>query len=315
MRMLGNAGRATTLAAGLSLLPLAAWGQAQPTPTPAAQAATPSDATVNDARRAYNEGSEHFNAGRYTEALTSFERAYTLRANPVVLKPIIECHERLGQVPEAIASIERYLREAPTAPDHAAMETRLRSLQQRPARVHVTSEPGSASLVLDGRRLEQRTPTDLEVAPGHHHVVLELDGYTTTGLDFDVGPGVSHSVGVSLASSAPSGNTVAPPPVAQPSRGPSPAVWVAVGVAGAAAITGTVFGVIALSDANSYDRQPTRDLYDSGRRNAVVADVAFATSIVSAGVAVVAYFATRHRGEQRPTAGLRLAPTGLRVDF
>lgn len=313
MRMLGNAGRATMLCAGLSLVPLAAW--AQPQPPPATPAATPSEATVNDARRAYNEGTEHFNAGRYTEALTAFERAYTLRANPVVLKPIIECHERLGQVPEAIASIERYLRDAPSAPDHAAMETRLHALQQRPARVHVTSEPGTATLVLDGRRIEQRTPTDLEVAPGHHHVVLELEGYTTTGLDFDVGPGVSHSVGVSLASNSSTTTTPITPPPAQPSRGTSPAVWVAVGVAGAAALTGTVFGVLALSDANSYDRQPTRDLYDTGRRNAVIADVAFATAIVSAGVAVVAYFATRSRGEARTTAGLHLAPNGLRVDF
>ena len=55
-----------------------------------------------EARRAYDEGSTHYVAGRYEDALIAFERAYSLRPNPVVLMPILECHDHLGHVPEAI---------------------------------------------------------------------------------------------------------------------------------------------------------------------------------------------------------------------
>ncbi len=96
----------------------------------------------------------------------SFERAFAMRSNPVVLKPIAECHERLGHVPEAIAALERYLRELPTASDHAQLEARLASLRQRPARVTVTSVPEGAQITVDGEARPQRTPSDVDIAPG-----------------------------------------------------------------------------------------------------------------------------------------------------
>ena len=71
---------------------LAATVAAQPQvpPLPATQPVGPgqavlSDSAVQEARRAYDEGSAHYVAGRYQEALIAFERAYTLRPNPVVL--------------------------------------------------------------------------------------------------------------------------------------------------------------------------------------------------------------------------------------
>lgn len=317
------------------LLPglLAVIGAASPAGAQTQPAATPAAATpeaLADARRAYAEGTEHFNAGRFAEALAAFERAFAMRANPVVLKPIAECHERLGHVPEAIAALERYLRELPTASDHALLEARLASLRQRPARVTVTSVPEGAQITVDGEARPQRTPADIDIAPGRHRVGATLPGYRATERELDTSAGVALSVGVALerdgAASVnappertPPGAITPPPPVA--GRRVSSAVWVATAVAGAAAVAGTVFGIMALSDANDYELTPTQELLDRGQRNALLSDVGFAASILSAGVAVVVYFADRGRTESTATASttstarLQLTGTGLRVTF
>lgn len=304
--------------------------QAQPQPTPPATAttttttaATPTVAAtpeaLADARRAYAEGTEHFNAGRFAEALASFERAFAMRSNPVVLKPIAECHERLGHVPEAIAALERYLRELPTAGDHAQLEARLAALRQRPARVSVMSSPEGAQIVIDGEPRPQRTPSDVEVPPGHHRISATLPGYRATEREFDTSPGAAVSMDVTLerVTAGAVAGPVVPPPVTV--RRVGSAVWVATAVAGAAAVAGTVFGIMALSDANDYEQTPTQELLDRGQRNALLADVGFAASLLSAGVAVVVYFADRGRTESAAattsSARLQLTGTGVRVTF
>jgi tetratricopeptide (TPR) repeat protein len=315
------------LPAVVATIGVASPAQAQPAP---ATSSTPASAeSIADARRAYAEGTEHFNAGRFAEALAAFERAFAMRSNPVVLKPIAECHERLGHVPEAIAALERYLRELPTAPDHAQLEARLATLRQRPARVSVTSSPDGAQIVVDGEARPQRTPSDIEVTPGHHRISATLRGYRATERELETSAGVPVALSVTLeregVAATPregvgGGGVIAPPPVA-PGRRVSSAVWVATAVAGAAAVAGTVFGIMALSDANDYEQTPTQELLDRGQRNALLADVGFAASLLSAGVAVVVYFADRGRTESATTpaaassARLQLTGTGVRVTF
>jgi tetratricopeptide (TPR) repeat protein len=312
------------LPAVVATIGVASPAQAQPTPASAE--------AIADARRAYAEGTEHFNAGRFAEALASFERAFAMRSNPVVLKPIAECHERLGHVPEAIAALERYLRELPTAPDHAQLEARLATLRQRPARVSVTSSPDGAQIVVDGEARPQRTPSAIEVPPGHHRISATLPGYRATERELETSAGVPVALGLTLEREGAGGvavtprettgpgGVIAPPPVTA-GRRVSSAVWVATAVAGAAAVAGTVFGVMALSDANDYEQHPTQDLLDRGQRNALLADVGFAASLLSAGVAVVVYFADRGRTESAATpaatssARLQLTGTGVRVTF
>lgn len=301
-----------------------AQAQQQPTApvaTPAATAAPATAEVLAEARRAYGEGTEHFNAGRFAEALASFERAFALRANPVVLKPIAECHERLGHVPEAIAALERYLRELPTAADHAQLEARLATLRQRPARVSVSSTPDGAQIVVDGESRPQRTPADVDVPPGRHRISANLSGYRATEREVETSPGVPLSVGVTLEREGASSVTPLPPPPPVTGRRVSSAVWVATAVAGAAAVAGTVFGIMALSDANDYETAPTQELLDQGQRNALLSDVSFAASVLSAGVAVVVYFADRGRTESAAapaatsSARMQFTGTGVRVTF
>lgn len=339
------------------LLSSAAYAQPQQPTAPTG------DAALVEARRLYDEGRGHFDAGRFTEALASFERAYLMRSNPVVLVPIIECQERLNRVVDAIASIERYLRERPTAPDRASMEQRLQSLRARPTRVNVTSDPPGARVVLDGRELPHTTPAEVQLPPGRHRIAVSRDGQTGPEREIDALPGGALDLALSTAAvttapvttppvttapvttppvttppvttppvvAAPETPAVTTPPVTTPPvttppvttrRGPSPAVWVAASAAGVGLVMGTVFGLMALSDASSYDQTPTQDLYDRGRMNALVSDIGFGVAVLSAAVGVIVYFADRDSSrERRPAAAAApptrwtMSPGGLVVNF
>lgn len=318
------------LALCLGLAPSVTAAQPRRPPTRPTQAA--GDQSLQAARQAYTEGTEHFNMGRYAEALESFQRAYTLRTNPVVQRPIAECHERLDHVPEAIAAFEAYLAGVPNATDRAAVEARLTALRQHPGRVAVTSTPPGALIVVDGNATTDRTPAEVSVPPGTHRISLQAENFDATEQPVEVSPGARAEVTVPLVARAPQPTTtptqIAEPeptptptpitvePIDRPRRGVSPAVWVAAGVAGAGLIAGTVFGVMALSDANDYEQTPTRDTYDRGRTNALISDIGFGTAILGATVAVVVYFAGRGRSE-RPAAtqAVGIGPGSLTVRF
>ncbi len=327
--------RRVTLSAALVIaLSAPAMVAAQPQVPPAIPATQPvgpgqavlSDSVVQEARRSYDEGSAHYVAGRYDDALVAFERAYSLRPNPVVLLPILECHDRLGHVPEAIRTLDTYLHAMPEIRNRALLETRLENLRRRPAHVHVITTPPGARLTINGQLHRDATPTDVDLPPGHHVLVTSLSGYTSVTREFDTAAGTPRDEVVALLPEAAPAET--PTPVAvplrpRPTRGPSAVVWIAAGLAGASLIAGTTFGVIALSENNDYDQNPTRETRERGLRYAAISDVSFGLAAASAIFGTVMYFVERGRPavEPRPgqsagpAASVRFSPTGLLVNF
>ena len=315
------------------------WAQPAPTPAPTAQTqpASPGDAppqnpnaggtgevSLTDARRAYDEGSTHYVAGRYQEALIAFERAYTLRPNPVVLLPILECHDHLGHVPEAIRTLESYLAAVPGGRNRPLLESRLANLRQRPARVHVITAPPGARIEVDGAEVAQRSPTYVELPAGRHTVTANAPGHLATSHEFEAQPGTPRDEVLTLevdpaAQSNPVGPVTGPRTPA--TRSTSPVVWVAAGLAGVGLIAGTTFGVLALSDNNLYDADPTQETRDRGLRYALLSDVSFGVAAASGALALIVYFVERGRAPTEPrataapSAGLRLLPGGVRVEF
>ena len=97
----------------------------------AAYAQEPSPEAIEQARRHYGEGVRQFEAERYPEALTSFQSAYALVERAGFLYNIHLCFERMGQLPEAIETLERYLAASPEDEERAALEQRLVDLERR----------------------------------------------------------------------------------------------------------------------------------------------------------------------------------------
>jgi tetratricopeptide (TPR) repeat protein len=83
------------------------------------------------ARAHFLSGQSYFDEGRFADALSEYREAYHISQRPAFHYNIGVCEERLGRLDAAIASFERYLREAPAAPDRAPVEAHLRELRNQ----------------------------------------------------------------------------------------------------------------------------------------------------------------------------------------
>lgn len=83
------------------------------------------------ARAAFEEGSEHYEHGRYREAMDAFERAYAAMHSPEFLYNIYTAAQRAGELPRAEEALSGYLESLVVPPDErAALEARLVLLRQ-----------------------------------------------------------------------------------------------------------------------------------------------------------------------------------------
>jgi tetratricopeptide (TPR) repeat protein len=84
-------------------------------------------------------GIDHYNAGRYQEAVKEFELAYRLSSRPALLFNIARAESKLGHEEAAIAFLRRYLEERPNAPDaqavRAEIEAHGRTLAEQQAKL------------------------------------------------------------------------------------------------------------------------------------------------------------------------------------
>src|SRR5687767_13321076 len=83
------------------------------------QAAPPNAQQRAFARELYTNGQQLFRQGDFAGAQRSFEEAYRVVPNPVVLLSVAECQTRTEQYAAAIDSLKLYLKERENAPDKA----------------------------------------------------------------------------------------------------------------------------------------------------------------------------------------------------
>jgi tetratricopeptide (TPR) repeat protein len=279
---------------------------------PASATPVPSDAAVKAdakevARAAYARGQAAFAEGKFEDAQREFEAAFAAVPNPVVLLGISEAQAKRGDVPGAVASLQRYLELNPTAADRPEVEAKLAELSKTPATLVVTSEPVGADIAIDGEPTQQKTPATFELSAGAHEVQVSLPSYKG-GLETLVAqPGGRHELTTKLeplaAEPAMLQATQAageieelpgevPPPalVHEKPEPPTTALWVTGSIGAAGLVTGTVLGFLALKEHSDYEANPTEASADQGERLALFADVAFGIGAMSLITAAVLYF-------------------------
>jgi tetratricopeptide (TPR) repeat protein len=96
----------------------------------------PALAQSNDerARLHFDSGTAYYDAGDYEDALREFQNAYELSERAGLLYNLYLCHERLGNLDEAIASLDGYLTDGDPAERREVLETRLANLRERAER-------------------------------------------------------------------------------------------------------------------------------------------------------------------------------------
>jgi hypothetical protein len=151
----------------------------------------------------------------------------------------------------------------------------------------------------------------VKIAPGEHTIRVQRDGYEPLETQLEVGAAESLADSVELvkiAEAAPAAEpppTTAPPPAAEP-RSKVPA-YITLGVAGAGAIVGTIFGIQALSAQKTFDDNPSAAHADDVERNALIADMAFGVAF-TLGITGVVLLTSDEPAEATAKPALRISP-------
>jgi hypothetical protein len=281
------------------------------------------------ARAAYTAGQEAYAAGQYAAAEAHFGLADSLL--PAVQAKYWRAMslDQLGNVPAALAAFELVLASSDNSqlgPEKLAhAQARQRALAATPAELVLTTTPPGARVNVSGVELKAPTPITLRLAPGRHVLRVWLDGYEPQQIELKVTPGAKLTPTLTLQPSAnprsaempiPALPTDSPPAAATP-HSPIPGI-VTLGIAGASAIVGTIFGIKALGDKDDFDDQPTTGAADDVERNALIADMAFGVTLTLGITGVVLLIADDPLPEQPQVSSVSqrvklapyVAPTG-----
>ncbi|WP_437716531.1 tetratricopeptide repeat protein [Sorangium sp. So ce448] len=239
--------------------------------------AQPTQAAKAAALALADKGWEHFQAGRYEEALAAFRDAYDQVHAPPILRYAARSCERLGRLIEARSLFQRVVDEpldarappefheaqAKARVELAALAARIPTLE-----IAITGvAPSAVELTLDGEPVFQTGP--LERDPGEHTVVASVPGQAPVTRTIRLSEGAKERVALVLTP-APAPVTRSAPPsgnVTHAARSDvNMAVLVGGGVAtGVGAATGVLFTVLANNRAGDAETQKTTLL--AGGRN------------------------------------------------
>jgi hypothetical protein len=233
------------------------------------------------ARAAYGAGQEAYGAGQYAAAEAHFARADALLPSIQAKYWRAMSLDKLGDVAGAYTAFGVLLSDPKKddlgAEKLAASTTRQRQLAAVPTDLQITSTPPGAHVQVSGVDLASPTPLSLRLMPGRHELLITLPGYEPQRVQITATPGAKLQPNVTLL---PQGATVIPPPMdANPSQRSQVPGFVTLGIAGAAAVVGTIFGIRALNDKKDYDEAPSAKLADDVERNALIADMAFGVTL------------------------------------
>ncbi len=289
------------------------------------------NASADDAREqsraAFRRGVTLAKDNNYAGARDAFAEAYRLFPHPSILLNLGMARGRSGQLVDAEQDLAKFL-----ADDGGASAEEIKSARQMLADVRdklatmlLEVKTAGSKATLDGKPIAlvpgQAVP--VRAVAGQHALRVEAEGFLPAEQTVDLVSKVETPVAITLQ----------PRPVAEApdsdgakgggSRGTIG--WVLVGGAAALAGTGGYFGLRALglrgewNGLSAQEQQQDPALKDRGRRNALVADVLYASAIVAGGVGV--YFlltpAKSRREARKNQASFFVGPafTGVRGNF
>jgi tetratricopeptide (TPR) repeat protein len=258
------------------------------------------------ARDAFTQGQELYRAGNFADALSAFQSAEAARPSPATEYNIGRCQERLGRPADAVAAYERYLAEAPDAPDHDAVVEHVAELRRQiPAEGHlsVSVEPPGATVTVDQAQ-PVPAPVDKFLPAGRHVVLAEFSGYAPARRDVELEAGGSLQLELTLRpldapplSRAPEAAVRQEIPAPTPRSIPGERKWtyVALSAAVVAVGVGLAFGASAQSAQDQlhsriHTQAAAQQLYDTANARAVAANSFYAGAAVAGATAVTLFF-------------------------
>jgi PEGA domain-containing protein len=268
---------------------------AKPLPPKAdvAKPKAPDKKTKDAARKAYGEGEKAYAAGDYAAAYVGFSKANELLPASAAAYWAAKSLDGQGKTEEAISAYERLLVDPDFGKlgDEKTADARARMADLKAklvGEVSIVTTPAGATVVVDGAAQTGETPMTVKLQPGPHKLSVAAAGFDPKDVDVDVKAGETSEQKVELVAKAPppppppepvvEAPAPPPPPPPPPPRSKVPA-YITLGIAGAGAVVGTIFGVKALGSKSDFDKTPTSGHADDTERNALIADMAFGVAI------------------------------------
>jgi PEGA domain len=256
-------------------------------PSPPAQAPVGPDTILDPTAVAAAElvaGRAAYTTGDYVVASEHFAKAQAARDSAEVQYWLAMALDLQGKTHDAYNTFEKLvanpqLAELPEEQQTQA-KARFQVLAKIPAVVQVNLSPATAQLLVDGIAQAGSSPFSLKLSPGKHVLSVSGEGFETSETGIDVKPAESREETVTLKATAPPAKAAdllpTPPPPA--AKNPVPAI-VTLGVAGASAVVGSIFGISALTQKSKFDDRPTAHRADNVERDALIADMAFGVAL------------------------------------
>jgi hypothetical protein len=306
-------------------------------------------ATMDEAKGAYDRGTQAYRKGDYALAAAEYSKADELMPNDVALQAALEAAVMCDDVPLGMLLLERSRRSPVTGTLANAVNTAREKFRGRAGRLRVVCGPTPCTATLDGQ------PVVIRAAPwvvaGRHRVTIKV-GEQTEERNVEVRPEQFVEVRPSSAPSTgpaepassasgppvvewpapPPGSTAAPAPGSSagssPRRGPSTWwFWGSLIVTGATGALSVMAASSAKSTHDDFDAknckntasQECQDLASEGKGNQNFANFAFVlTGLGVVATAVVGIWVVRWNSTSKPAqAAVGVSPTGamLRVSF
>ncbi len=260
---------------------------------PADKPKPPDKKTKDAARKAYGEGEKAFAAGDFAAAQAGFGKANELIPAPQAAYWVAKSIDGQAKIEDAIAAYDKLLADPGIASlgDEKTNDAKARLADLKAkfvGEVNVTTNPMGATVSIDGTPQAGETPMIVKLTPGAHKITLVAAGFEPKEVDIDVKGGEKSEQKLELIAKAPpppplpepvvEAPAPPPPPPPPPPRSKVPA-YITLGIAGAGAVVGTIFGIKALGAKNDFDKKPTGGAADDTERNALIADMAFGVAI------------------------------------
>jgi hypothetical protein len=247
------------------------------------------------AKKNFQEAEKKFQSGDFQGSLDAYRRADEVIPGARPKFGVALSLDKLNKTQEAVASYQAFLDSNPD-PDKLKQQitdakARLDALKKTPGKVRVVVNPPAVqdkiNVQIDGAPpLMASEKHTFNVQPGRRKIVVTAEGYDAATQEIDLPFAETREVQVTLTKSAPAVAAVpppasTPPPPAAPPPAPRSNIpaYVTLGLAGAGAIVGTIFGVTALKAKSDFNENPTTDNADKTDRNALIADMSFAVAL------------------------------------
>lgn len=267
---------------------------------PAAAAAPTAKPKAPDPKKALASAEKKREAGDFTGALEDYTAADSVAPSPATVEGIAFCHDKLGQLDEALTWYEGFLSNVPVAMQERAdaATARVAAIKAMPGHLRLESLPTNALVTVDGKEAPTHTPIDLDLAPGKHLLHVTAPDYEAVDKEVDIVSRQKANVALELLVSPPPPApvvAVAPPPPPPPPPPPHSLIpaYVTGGLALVAAGIGTGFGIAALNDKSNFNKNPTTATANDGEDHALVSDMGFGIAL-TLGVTSVILFTTKN---------------------